>query len=124
MKKPQAPGHLNETALKEWDDVWECLEKGGKVEKRDVSMVAAYCAAMGTYIDAQNLLNAKGYIIPDAADFPKPHPFVKIANDALATANRIALNIGITAKGRIMLKAKSVVKKAKVTASPFATFLN
>ena len=117
MPMPEAPSHLSETAVKEWDRVVEELSASGMLTGLDMGALAAYSQAYGRWVDAEGVLakmgnTAEGLIIKTVSGNYIQNPIVGVANKAMSDMVRFASEFGMTpsARSRVVV-SKSGEKK-------------
>jgi P27 family predicted phage terminase small subunit len=105
MPMPEAPSHLSEAAVKEWDRVVEELTGSGMLTGLDMGALAAYCQAYGRWVDAESVLSkmvntAEGLIIKTVSGNYIQNPIVGVANKAMSDMVKFASEFGMTPSAR------------------------
>lgn len=99
-KAPPVPSWLPEEARREWRRVWPGLVARRTVTREDVSVVEAYCLAVGTTRRAQNQIAIEGDTIETPAGQIRRHPAFQTLFQALTESRRLAAELGLTPASR------------------------
>jgi len=109
-KLPEAPDLLSEIGIAEWYKVTTQLFNLKMLHDVDQSLILAYCNEMSLYIESElelrengridNFKNSNGDLIRSQAK-----PLVKVKNDALANALKLAVQFGLTPVARTNISA-------------------
>tara|TARA_R100000541_G_scaffold15770_1_gene25175 strand:+ start:164 stop:643 length:480 start_codon:yes stop_codon:yes gene_type:complete len=107
---PEAPDLLSEIGIAEWYKVTTQLFNLKMLHDVDQSLILAYCNEMSLYIESElelrqngridNFTNSNGDLIRSQAK-----PLVKVKNDALANALKLAVQFGLTPVARTNISA-------------------
>ena len=107
---PEAPDLLSEIGIAEWYKVTTQLFNLKMLHDVDQSLILAYCNEMSLYIESElelrengridNFKNSNGDLIRSQAK-----PLVKVKNDALANALKLAVQFGLTPVARTNISA-------------------
>ena len=107
---PEAPDLLSEIGIAEWYKVTTQLFNLKMLHDVDQSLILAYCNEMSLYIESElelrengridNFKNSNGELVRSQAK-----PLVKVKNDALANALKLAVQFGLTPVARTNISA-------------------
>ena len=107
---PEAPDLLSEIGIAEWYKVTTQLFNLKMLHDVDQSLILAYCNEMSLYIESElelrqngridNFKNSNGELMRSQAK-----PLVKVKNDALANALKLAVQFGLTPVARTNISA-------------------
>ena len=107
---PDAPKLLSEKGRGEWEKVTSQLYNLKMLHRVDLRLVEAYCNEIALYIECEmelrkngrvdNFKNTNGEVIRSQAK-----PFIKIKNDALNNAMKLAAQFGLTPVARASISA-------------------
>ena len=107
---PEAPDLLSEIGIAEWYKVTTQLFNLKMLHDVDQSLILAYCNEMSLYIESElelrengridNFKNSNGDLVRSQAK-----PLVKVKNDALANALKLAVQFGLTPVARANISA-------------------
>jgi len=107
---PEAPDLLSEIGIAEWYKVTTQLFNLKMLHNVDQSLILAYCNEMSLYIESElelrengridNFKNSNGDLVRSQAK-----PLVKVKNDALANALKLAVQFGLTPVARTNISA-------------------
>ena len=107
---PEAPDLLSEIGIAEWYKVTTQLFNLKMLHDVDQSLILAYCNEMSLYIESElelrengridNFKNSNGDLVRSQAK-----PLVKVKNDALANALKLAVQFGLTPVARTNISA-------------------
>ena len=76
------PKHLNDNAKAEWNRI------AAEHSTADTTTLAAYCAAYGRWVDAEQNITKFGAVIKTKSGNPQANPFVAIAEQSLNTMHK------------------------------------
>jgi P27 family predicted phage terminase small subunit len=116
---PSAPEWLRETAQIEWCNVTNELLNLQMLHKIDLILLAAYCNAISLHIELEQLLMEKGrvnhyYNEDGSLRHSQSKPEVKISNDSLANALKIAVQFGFTPSSRGSISAPKITNTTQI----------
>ena len=107
---PEAPDLLSEIGIAEWYKVTTQLFNLKMLHDVDQSLILAYCNEMSLYIESElelrengridNFKNSNGELMRSQAK-----PLVKVKNDALNNAMKLATQFGLTPVARTNISA-------------------
>jgi P27 family predicted phage terminase small subunit len=119
LQLPEAPEFLSEIGTKEWYKITSQLFNLKMLHEVDLSLILAYCNEMATYIECEMKLkeigrvdtfkNTNGDIVRTQAK-----PYVKMKNDALNNAIKLAANFGITPSARANISAPVTTNNTQI----------
>jgi P27 family predicted phage terminase small subunit len=119
LQLPEAPEFLSEIGTKEWYKITSQLFNLKMLHEVDLSLILAYCNEMATYIECEIKLkeigrvdtfkNTNGDIVRTQAK-----PYVKMKNDALNNALKLAANFGITPSARANISAPVTTNNTQI----------
>ena len=119
IELPPAPQWLRETAQIEWRNVTNELLNLQMLHKIDLVLLAAYCNAISLHIEMEQLLMEKGrvnhyYNEDGSLRHSQSKPEVKISNDSLANALKIAVQFGFTPSSRSGISAPKITNNTQI----------
>jgi P27 family predicted phage terminase small subunit len=108
---PQAPDHLDEYALEEWQHICGALFRCGVLTEIDGRGLAMYCQAYGRWRKAEEAIQqmakanpaSGGLIIKTSNGNIIQNPMVGTANTAMRDAMKYAAEYGLTPSSRVRL---------------------
>jgi P27 family predicted phage terminase small subunit len=103
---PPCPQHLSKVAKQEWKRMAAQLHALGMLTAIDRAALAAYCQSWGRWIEAEWRLEVEGVTVPAADGHLKPSPWLSVADKALNTMHRYAIEFGMTPASRSRVKAE------------------
>ena len=123
---PEAPAHLSEQALEEWERVCVEMYNAGILSNLDRAALGAYCQAYGRWVQAERALAkfaerdaaTSGLMIKTQSGNAIQNPLVGSANKAMADMMRYAAEFGMTPSARSRIMA---IERGE-TDDPFAKF--
>lgn len=134
------PNYLGQVAREVWRKVVPFLEGTGKVERIDTFLVESYCTNYEIYklayedikdngiqqeITKPIQAQGSGEILGEQSLGFKKNPAVATMKDATTTLNQIAMQLGLTPKGRAeLLTIADSSKPEKSTTEMMKEFLN
>jgi P27 family predicted phage terminase small subunit len=112
---PMPPEHLGEIAQAEWINIVSNYAKLNMLSSLDASMIASYCTLIEQYIEANTELKAQSKIVQvfnadGSVKGTTANPLIKIANEALDRALKIAVELGLTPASRTKISV-SIINK-------------
>ena len=116
---PQAPTWLNPLAKHEWGNVTNELLSIGMLHQIDLILLAAYVNAISLHIEMEKYLMEKGrvnhyYNEDGSLRHSQCKPEVKISNDSLANALKIAVQFGFTPSSRGSISAPKITNNTQI----------
>jgi len=116
---PEAPDLLSEIGIAEWYKVTTQLFNLKMLHDVDQSLILAYCNEMSLYIESElelrengridNFKNSNGDLVRSQAK-----PLVKVKNDALANALKLAVQFGLTPVARTNISAPTTTNNTQI----------
>lgn len=97
---PSCPGHLNAEAKKEWRRITKVLADQRIVTHLDRAVLAAYCQAYGTWVDAEKQLKQHGMTTTTPNGLVVQSAWLQIRNKALEQMHKYAVENGFTPVSR------------------------
>ena len=98
--QPRCPGHLSAVAQKEWRRLASALHKMGVLTVVDRAALAAYCAAYGRWVEAEEKLKETPTLFKTPAGYVQQSPWLGIANKQLELMGRYLIELGMTPASR------------------------
>lgn len=120
---PECPGHLSNAAREEWERIAETLHRMGLLSEIDRAALAAYCAAWGRWVEAEENLARTPALIKTPSGHVRQSPWIGIANRQLEIMAKFMAELGLTpsARSRVTAGAPAVPPPASNTASKYFT---
>tara|TARA_R110002096_G_scaffold423649_1_gene630995 strand:- start:1286 stop:1762 length:477 start_codon:yes stop_codon:yes gene_type:complete len=116
---PEAPELLSIIGISEWYKITTQLFNLKMLHNVDLKLIEAYCNEMSLYIESEmelrkngridNFKNTNGDLVRSQAK-----PLVKIKNDALSNAMRLATQFGITPVARTNISAPTISNNTQI----------
>ena len=116
---PDVPDLLSEIGKGEWLKVTRQLFNLNMLHSVDLRLVEAYCNEIALYIECEielrkngridNFMNTNGELVRSQAK-----PFIKIKNDALNNAMKLATQFGLTPVARASISAPTVNNNTQI----------
>jgi P27 family predicted phage terminase small subunit len=103
---PQCPKHLKDEARKEWRRVSKQLHELGILTRVDRSVLAAYCTAWGTYVEAEEHLESEGHVLISEKGAVTQNPWSWISKSARDQMVKFAAEFGMTPSSRSRVKVE------------------
>lgn len=97
------PPELGPIARQEWDRIVPLLVAADRVTGLDRGILAVYCVAYATWLDATVTIQTYGTIMKTSNGHPMQSPAVSIANQNAEVMVRIAVQFGFTPASRLRL---------------------
>lgn len=95
-----APTHLGEMAIQEWNRVIALIGPSGVIQKTDLTMLEAYCAAYENYRVCLDLVTKTKPAIKDSNGNLKKNPLWQQLNECMTIMLRLAQEFGLTPVAR------------------------
>ncbi len=116
---PDAPDWLTPLAQNEWQNVTNELLSLQMLHQIDLVLLAAYCNAISLHIEMEKYLMEKGrvnhyYNEDGSLRHSQSKPEVKISNDSLANALKIAVQFGFTPSSRGSISAPKITNNTQI----------
>ena len=116
---PPAPDWLTPLAQNEWRNVTNELLNLQMLHQIDLILLAAYCNAISLHIEMEKYLMEKGrvnhyYNEDGSLRHSQSKPEVKISNDSLANALKIAVQFGFTPSSRGSISAPKITNNTQI----------
>jgi P27 family predicted phage terminase small subunit len=104
---PRCPDHLGPVARTEWRRVARALHGMGVLTLVDRAALAAYCAAYGRWVEAEQKLKEAPTLYKTASGYVQQSPWLGIANKQLELMGRYMTELGMTpaARSRVSVEA-------------------
>ena len=116
---PPRPAFLTGDARREWDRVSKDLYRLGLLAEIDRTVLAAYCAVAGTFIEAQEQLKEEPLtLITDKGNVIQ-NPLVGIRNTSIQMMVKIAAEFGMTPSSRTRIHAEPPEKEKSLAEQLF-----
>ena len=116
---PTAPEWLSEIGKEEWNKVTTQLFNLEMLYSVDLRLVEAYCNEIAIYIECEmelrkngridNFTNTNGDLVRSQAK-----PYLKIKNDALNNAMKLATQFGLTPVARASISAPKITNNTQI----------
>ena len=118
-KLPDAPNWLNPMAKNEWKNVTNELLSLQMLHQIDLILLAAYCNAISLHIEMEQILMEKGrvnhyYNEDGSLRHSQCKPEVKISNDSLSNALKIAVQFGFTPSSGGGISAPKITNNTQI----------
>ena len=98
---PRCPAHLSEPARAEWKRMGKRLRKLGLLTDIDTAAFAAYCAAWGRWVEAEEALIKHGAVVrAPKTGVPMQNPYLSIANTAIRQIREFLTEFGMSPSSR------------------------
>lgn len=118
---PAAPQELNPRGQEAWYVAVGELQKLGMLHAVDLPLLQAYCREVQRMHEADYYVRTQGTVLKaknkGGSEYYLKNPWLGIYNDALAQANRLAMQFGFTPSARTRINAP---KNDKKPADPWA----
>ena len=116
---PDAPEWLTPLAQNEWQNVTNELLSIGMLHQIDLILLAAYVNAISLHIEMEKYLMEKGrvnhyYNEDGSLRHSQCKPEVKISNDSLSNALKIAVQFGFTPSSRGSISAPKITNNTQI----------
>ncbi len=105
---PRCPAFLSPVAQKEWRRLANTLHKMGVLTVVDRAALAAYCAAYGRWVEAEEKLKETPTLFKTPAGYVQQSPWLGIANKQLELMGRYMVELGITPASRSRVVTNTV----------------
>ena len=116
---PQPPKWLSPIAQSEWVNVTNELYQIEMLHKIDLILLSSYCNAIALHIETEEHLREHGrvnyyYNQDGSLRHSQSKPEVKISNDSLANALKIAVQFGFTPSSRGSISAPKITNNTQI----------
>jgi P27 family predicted phage terminase small subunit len=113
---PNPPEWLSDIAKNEWNKLCQELFHKKMLHAIDLRLIESYCHSIALHIETEKLLQEKGRIQvfrnPNGSiKYTQSVPHVKISNDALSRALKIATLFGITPSNRTNINQPTLIQQ-------------
>lgn len=102
---PEPPPNLSAAALAEWHRLAPALARAGILTAFDRAALGGYCAAWGSFVDAEEALRSGGAVITGYRGSPVVNPHCRVRDRALELMARFAAELGLTPSSRSRIHA-------------------
>jgi P27 family predicted phage terminase small subunit len=99
-RAPAVPAGLSERAAAEWRQLAPAAVGVGTLTAADLTAFALLCATLATERQAREVIEAEGLSVATDGGGMKPHPCVRIVENARNQSVRLLESFGLTPKGR------------------------
>lgn len=101
-KVGECPAHLKGTARQHWFRLAAMLS--AVATAWDADALAAYCAAYGRWVEAEEHMTANGTVVKSPNGYPIQNPYLAIANKAMEQMDRYGSKFGMTPADRTRVR--------------------
>jgi len=84
----------------EFNRITRELGRAGRVEKIDLAVLASYCSAWATYVEAENKLASMGLLVKTKSGNIIQNPYLGARNTALRWIQKLAHELGFSPGAR------------------------
>lgn len=105
---PTPPEHLAPSALEEWHRLAPTLARAGILTHLDRAALGAYCAAYGTFTEAEAALRENGPVVTGYRGSQVVSPYIRVRDRALELMARFAAELGLTPSSRSRIHAAPI----------------
>lgn len=98
-----APAWLREGARAYYDRIMEDMEAAGTLSVIDAKVAALIANAELEMAEAQAVIDAEGMVVEGSTGQIRPHPLIKVRQDAQVRMARLLREIGLTPSARASL---------------------
>lgn len=99
-KLPPAPAWLPVEGKTEWKRVAPALGKREVLTEADLGSLENYCLAIGTIRQCQTVIDKEGMFVSSERSAPRPHPAIRVRDEAMRQARQLAAELGLTPVSR------------------------
>jgi len=99
-RAPSPPAELSQRASEEWRRLAPACVAIGTLTGADLTAFALLCETLASEREARETVAAEGLTTPTAGGGKKPHPAVRIAENARNQSVRLLEAFGLTPRGR------------------------
>lgn len=97
---PRCPGHLSETAQREWRRLATPLHEAGVLTLADRAALAAYCQAYARWAEAETKLAETPALLKTPNGYVQQSPWLSVANKQMELMGRFMAELGLTPVSR------------------------
>lgn len=97
---PRCPGHLSETAQREWRRLATPLHEAGVLTLADRAALAAYCQAYARWAEAESRLAETPALLKTPSGYVQQSPWLSVANKQMELMGRFMGELGLTPVSR------------------------
>jgi P27 family predicted phage terminase small subunit len=103
------PAFLDKVAKREWRRITKVLAGTGLFAAADIVILAGYCAAYSTWIEAQKNLREHGRVVLAAGGQSKLSPWNRVSNQAFDQIFKLSGELGLTPMARVRLIGSATI---------------
>ena len=122
-KLPSPPATLSPEAKREYRRYGARLIEAGMLTSLDIATLSAWATAEADAIAFHRQASEAGNVTTDRYGELRPHPFVRLANLSRSTADRLAIQLGLTAISRQKIAAGLPPKPTADDEGPIARLM-
>jgi P27 family predicted phage terminase small subunit len=115
---PPAPAHLSPLAREKWQKLAAHIVRNRTLSQGDLAALELLVTALAMASQAQTALDEQGIVIGASDGAMRPHPAIKILEQARAQATRLLTEFGMTPRSRQHVEAAP----PPPAANPFSEF--
>jgi P27 family predicted phage terminase small subunit len=119
---PPAPSYLNRAARRIWDATAPRLAELGILTELDHTAYAVFCSSSAEYDLAARDVEKRGLVVEtivrrgnSVLKVERQNPYIKIRDNALKMANRMAAEFGLTPTTRPRLRATPIAQRSALS---------
>lgn len=105
-KIPACPKHLTSIARIEWRRIVKELDRLGLMTCMDRSALAAYCQAYGRWVEAEEKVSERGFVVKTVSGNIIQNPYLAIANKSMDHMYKFLTEFGMTPSSRSRISTK------------------
>lgn len=117
---PRCPGHLNDTARREWRRLASALHAVGILTVADRTALAVYCQAYSRWVEAEEKLATTPMLLKTPSGYVQQSPWLSVANKQMELMARYMGDLGLTPVARARLDIAQDSPVDQVTIIKFA----
>ena len=118
---PRCPGHLNDTARREWRRLASALHAVGVLTVADRTALAVYCQAYSRWVEAEEKLANTPMLLKTPSGYAQQSPWLSVANKQMELMARYMGELGLTPVARARLEINQDDPVDQVTTIEFVT---
>lgn len=108
---------MDERAKQEWRRLVPILKRMRVLTEADALMLANLCQAVSTMVQAQKILNEKGFLYKAPSGYVMQSPLLSVVNQSIQTITTIAREFGLTPAARTRLVVNPISEEDKWAAA-------